>query len=497
MSERFTPEELRSRPIMGTWSIEGAKDEYPGFLYLKDDNLRLTLYLTIVGSTPFDVVARTDPRLVPFVPPNQPTLHGQTKAAGYVTLFNCAQLNYQSSNQLSPPQARVELTLQPTQAWIGGGFVSAEKPYCELSFRAPGLHNILSTLHIDHEFLMDSKPKRKSATRKLKKLTGAHQAFLVHQHAQSKARVVRARKSYEIALATSISQSSSSTDGITIQTSDSVSIQSEGANLAELMGIAFDVEQFLSLLCVGPFRGKQITVRLDNFQEAELLWSLGKPVGQEPFRLMPHQMLVPLGRHSDLAKQALERWFDASEPTQLARWLIFDALFNEASSTAKFLSVAQAWEIAGREESKVAPYDRRKFKKVCTQINKIICDELGASAAKRLLELLRSSNREGFANFVKHMTDKLPEPALKAVCQDVPTFVSTVVSVRNVLTHMQGSKKMPFENASYLSLFLTFKLIVLFCIYACVSMGLPLDNLVMMLANNAAARAACRPLPVI
>jgi hypothetical protein len=90
------------------------------------------------------------------------------------------------------------------------------------------------------------------------------------------------------------------------------------------------------------------------------------------------------------------------------------------------------------------------------------------------------------------MTGKL---ALNQVCQDVPAFVSAVVRVRNVLTHMQGIKKMPIEVASYLSLFLTFKLIVLFCIHACVAMGLPLDNLGMMLANNSMARAACRPLP--
>jgi len=177
--------------------------------------------------------------------------------------------------------------------------------------------------------------------------------------------------------------------------------------------------------------------------------------------------------------------------------LIFEALLIEESSTAKFLSVAQAWEIVGREESKAAPYDKGKFKKVCEEINKIIKYQLGEDAAKRMLELLRSSNRESFANFIQNMTGKLPELALNQVCQDVPAFVSAVVRVRNVLTHMQGIKKMPIEVASYLSLFLTFKLIVLFCIHACVAMGLPLDNLGMMLANNSMARSACRPLPVV
>ena len=119
MPKAITLDRPKSRPIIGTWSISGGAEEYPGFLYLEDGNLNLTLYLTVVGNTPFDILQQTDPRFTPFAPPNQPTLHGQTKAAGRVTLFNCAQLNKQSSMKLNPPEARVELTLRPVQAWFG------------------------------------------------------------------------------------------------------------------------------------------------------------------------------------------------------------------------------------------------------------------------------------------------------------------------------------------------------------------------------------------
>jgi len=60
---------------------------------------------------------------------------------------------------------------------------------------------------------------------------------------------------------------------------------------------------------------------------------------------------------------------------------------------------------------------------------------------------------------------------------------------------MEGKKSLSIETASYLSIFLAYKLIVLFCIYDCVMLGLPLDNLPMTLANNKTARAALRPLP--
>jgi ApeA N-terminal domain 1 len=121
MPEPFTFDQLASHPIMGTWSVEDCNEEYSGFLYRDGDNLHLTLYFT--GSRPFDLDKPGDHQLAVFAPPNQPTVRGRTKT-GNVTLFNCAQIGYQSSNQLNPPQARVELTLRPAQAWIGGGFVS-------------------------------------------------------------------------------------------------------------------------------------------------------------------------------------------------------------------------------------------------------------------------------------------------------------------------------------------------------------------------------------
>ena len=491
MSEPITPEQLKSHPIMGTWSIAGTADKYPGFLHLADGDL--TLKLDLSGGPPFN--QQTDPRFIPFAPPNQPTLHGETKA-GRVTLFNCAQSSHQSSNRLDSPEARVELILRPVQAWCGGGFVDAREHYKGLRFRAPGLHNILTTIHIDRQFLVKSKPGQRSPTHQLKKITGANQAFLVYQHPPPVAEIVRNQKRYAVMIASSVSHDASSTEGISINTSDFVIIQSEGAFLAELMTVAAEVEHFLCLLCIGPVRGERITLDLGGGKSAERLWQLGKPAERTTFTIMPHEILVLLGAAPGLAKQAIEKWFEANDAMRLARWLIVDALFTEDYSTAKFLSVAQAWEIAGREESNVAPYNKTKFKEMRKVIEKIIKEKLGDDAAKRMLQLISSSNRESFLDFVKNVTGKLPQPALNLICGDVSEFVRTIGNVRNVLTHMEGKKKMSIEKADRLSLFLTYKLLVLFCIHVCVVMDLPLGNLPMMLRSNRMARVASRPLPV-
>jgi hypothetical protein len=149
----------------------------------------------------------------------------------------------------------------------------------------------------------------------------------------------------------------------------------------------------------------------------------------------------------------------------------------------------------GRDKVGEAPYDKQQYQKACKAARVALEAHLDAAAAKRLYDLGRSSNRKSFGDMVRAIIGEIPPLAVQVLCPDVDGFITAVVKVRNVLTHMEGKKKLPIENASYLSLFLTYKLIVLFCIYDCVALGLPLNNLATMLANNEMARAATRPLP--
>jgi hypothetical protein len=494
MTQMLSLAELLAHPLMGMWSVDGGDQEHAGVLSFDAGVVYLTLYFAIDGNAVMGSGWRTDPALVLFLAPNQPTVHGRTKA-GQVTLFNCAELNYQSTNRLSPPSTQIELTLRPTQAWIGDGFVKPEQTYKELSFEASGLHNVLSTVRVDHQFLVKSTRKHKSVTHRLKVLTGAQQAFLVYDHERPHAVATNLGKQYNIVFSSTVAQSHSATGGSSFATTDEVLIGSEGASLPELMSVSYQLEQFLSIMCLGPFRATRLRVRLDIVHTAQLLWTLGRAQKAVSFVSMPHQILVPLGQHPQLASRAIETWFKASNIRRLARWLIFESLFEETTSTAKFLSIAQAWEIIGREEDKSALYDRKLFKKACDAAAKAIKAHLGSNAADRLVQLLRSSNRQSFATFVKNITGKVPALALSEICGDVEQFVSFVVKTRNVLTHMQGNKKFSLEMASYFSLFLTYKLTALFCIHECTSLGLPLDNLAGMLANNEMARFARRPLP--
>ncbi len=491
MVQTIFVEELSGNPVLGRWKISETATEYPGYLSYVDGELRLVLFLTIDGPHSF---IYDDRAISPFAPPNQPTIHGDTRSAGKVTLIGCSILNHVGTRQFAPPLSTIELTLRPTQGWTGNTFLSPSATYRELKLHAPGLHSVLATSAVEHISLQG--PPKDEKERAIKTATGAVEAYLVRQSESPKARITHKSKDYQVHFSSSYSVGHSNLDGPSLTTNDFIHIEATASTPAELQDVAYEVEQFLSILCLGPFRGTQLTISESPIHEVKLLWKLGTHRARGHLRSMPHQVLGSLGKDPPRAAKALEKWFGANDPTRLSRWLIFDALFEDVSSASKFLAVAQAWEIIGRQNGKVPPHNKAAFRAACRDVRQILERTLGPAASERLTNLLRSSNKQSLADLIAATLAHLPSPVAAAICGDQATFIKTVVAVRNVLTHMQGNRKLSINRASYLSMFLTFKLMVLFCIYTCVELDLPLDDLQVVLANNTLASYATRPLPL-
>lgn len=116
------------------------------------------------------------------------------------------------------------------------------------------------------------------------------------------------------------------------------------------MAVKNEIEQFLSILCVGKFVGQGTTVqRSVSDTGAELLWQLGQDEDVQTVKRLPHQVLTTLGQRPELTEAAITRWFEASEQRRIARGLVSDTLSEITFSNARFLALAQAWEIIGRE----------------------------------------------------------------------------------------------------------------------------------------------------
>jgi hypothetical protein len=477
-------------PILGTWRIKGHQHAYPGIVTLQDSKLTLRLYIELNDPTfRFARNITQHPVLAPFCWPNRPTILGDTNQAGKVTLLQCVESHHQATVQ--PEKSRVELCLLISEAWAGADFIDPSESYQEISFVTPGLHNILSQTDVKPEW-----PKRAQGDRPEQEVHPIpDQAFLIYHGQKPSIEIRNADKTFRITFSTSIKYKSSSTDGVQFGTVDFVRIGTDGATPEEMVEVVRQVEQFISLLCLGPFGCGSIALQFGITSTAELIWSLSRERNRTAFTRMPHETLLQMGRDASPVMAALRGWFQASESTQQARWLIFDALFEETSSTAKFLSVVLAWEIIGRDETSLGSHDKQLYAEACDAARIALEKSLDASTAARLHQLLKSSNRKSLTDFLKTIISKMPPQAVSLICGDTDVFVGLVVKVRNILTHMQEKKDLSIEKASRLSIYLTYKLIALFCIHYAITLGLPTDNLATLLANNEYCRAALRPLP--
>ncbi len=111
--------------------------------------------------------------------------------------------------------------------------------------------------------------------------------------------------------------------------------------------------------------------------------------------------------------------------------------------------------------------------------------------------MLKSNNQPGFRKLVEECLKAAPQYAVSKLCGDPTKFAKVVSNARNLLTHLnfEDAEKDDLHRASRVSLYLTYKMTVLFCILEAQWLRIPLDNLAMMLENNHMAIGAKRPIP--
>jgi len=478
------------------WSVEGCANQHAGVLAYEDTRLQLKLF--IEGATSQGKEWR-HPTLDALRPPNQTTCIGLTSRAGQVTLLRCAQTHLNASFKPSDGSARIELTLVPTQAWSGSALVDPTGSYTSLSFTAAGLHNILANARVQPELFLQSETALDNTLRQqLRATTQADDAYLVYKSRTPTATISHRGKELEIQFSTSISESHSSNTGINVRSRDTIHISAPSATIDELLAVKYEIEQFLSILCVGKFVAQNITVQRSTFDMgAILLWQLGQDDDVETVERLPHQVLATLGQQPDLTEAAIRRWFEASEQRRVARGLVYDTLGENTFSNARFLALAQAWEIIGRELSTYLKHEKSLFTKACDEAGEALQKHLAPETAERLKRMLKSNNQPNFRTLVDECLKTAPPYAVSKLCGDATKFARSVSNTRNLLTHFdfEDGRQDDLYRAFRVSLHLTYKLTVLFCILEAQWLRLPLNNLPMMLANNTMAIGATRSIP--
>jgi hypothetical protein len=487
---------ILAEPLLGVWRVADCADQHAGVLAIEDAQLQLKLY--IQGAT-HDGKEYHHPTLDAVRAPKQTMCTGFTRRAGRATLLGCAQTHLSASVKLAEGSALIELTLVPTQAWSGSALLDPTASYVGLSFTAAGLHNILANARVVPELFLNAETTLNNALRQqLRAATQADDAYLIYKSRTPKATINHRGKEFEIELSTSISESHSSHAGINVQSQDTIHISAPSATIDELMAVKYEIEQFLTILCVGKFVAQSITVQRSTFDTgAELIWQLGRDEDVQTVERLPHQVLTTLGQRPELTETAITRWFEASDQRRIARGLVCDTLSENTFSNARFLALAQAWEIIGRELSTHLKHEKSLFTKACDEAAAVLQKYLGPDTAGRLWGLLKSNNQPGFRKLVEECLKAAPQYAVSKLCDDATTFAKVVSDTRNLLTHFdfEDDEKEDLYRAFRVSVYLTYKMTVLFCILEAQWLRIPLDNLPMMLESNHMAIGAKRPIP--
>jgi hypothetical protein len=207
-----------------------------------------------------------------------------------------------------------------------------------------------------------------------------------------------------------------------------------------------------------------------------LAWSLGDPVDllfQPP---MQHQILIDFADQSIL-RSACSNWFNASDVVQLSRWLFCRALKETADGLGRFIGVAQAMEVLGRELSPrakiVTPAVRRKAAALIDDV--LRKEQIDEKYTKRIADLMSNSNAASFPDVLRDMMQPLVDRLFPAEADNVQAFCKLVAGTRNDIVHMNDDRtrlEAAFKRAPKLS----FKMCWWYALIQADLTGLPLDT---------------------
>jgi hypothetical protein len=245
-------------------------------------------------------------------------------------------------------------------------------------------------------------------------------------------------------------------------------------------------EEFFSLFLLQSFRFKGFLVfRGDN--PSRLAWQDGR---DEPdFRLpMPHQALFKIADSRSLAN-ALARWFDCTGDKSIAHWLFCRALSETSGGAARFVAIAQAFEVYGRTLKLSQPAPKEALKRALDGIKSCLaCTGLPESYVERVMNMIRSSNKASFQDVMRELIRQATMGNLMVNDAEITTFCRRVSKLRNDLVHVNGADKASLSNAQLEASIVGRKLTFWSAVLATRNLGLRPADMGTMMRNNRFAR---------
>ena len=282
-------------------------------------------------------------------------------------------------------------------------------------------------------------------------------------------------------------ESMSATEGHSVQTTVNIALRApQPTSISEAIQYLARIEEIFSTFSIEAFTFQFEQYRTREHETVTLIWRLGenRSLFVAPMR---HQILINLQDEQTL-RAVCKKWFLASLTVGLSRWLFVRALRETDDGLARFVSVAQAFEVLGRELGPHSSMPKSEMKRAVQLIKDVLSGNFDNGFISRILQLIQSSNKSSYRDVLHHMIGEAATKYPNYNDGDIREFCKAVSDTRNAVVHMtdddKGKLTDAFRKVGKLSLQLCFWYAV--CQANQMQVNIPEINL--FLANNRNAR---------
>jgi ApeA N-terminal domain 1 len=485
MSTIDTVRRFRSlaEPISTVWHLDNLTAV--GVLSLRDRKPELKLIVELDQVKLLQTKQLKHPWLDATKPPAMPRILAPISNFGVLTLDNCVQVNVRTSNNYGSRTSHCEIYLQPNRIWLGDPGPPETKPIQNISlldfrlggfFRFPGFDSYMVSAENHVELF--------------KELGQPEEVWAFKPHRGEP--ITFGKTGFKFRQAVRCAHGMSHTKGYNYNTVSLLTLEPPpNTDRQTCEDIVHQFRDLLTVLSFEDFEFEAETYASEAHGNSTLLWAIGDR-GKAFDPPMGHQILADL-HEPQILQLACDRWFEASEVVRLSRWLFCKAVRETDDGLARFISIAQALEVLGRELAPSSKIVNRamRLKAIAAIKSALEGAEIPSGYATRLVENAQNSNSTKYADALLEMMQPV-EPVIVPVAKlsypDEVTcladFAKLVSSTRNALVHMTSDKRQDLEVAFVRVPKLS--LLIGFC-YAIIQanmLGLPLSKAHEFLLNN-------------
>lgn len=426
-----------SRPLTTLWSF-GDVQAY-GTLTWIDGTPRLTLVLEVEDHLAQSGEDADLPILRATNPPIQPTVLGKVPRFGTVSLERCFQHNISISHDFQNSRALYQIELLPAAVWIGspidavdGHIIQAVISDTRLVgfFGSPGM----TTYHRfdpEHEKIFESLD---------------HPDTIWTVHSPDSKRFELGTTGWLLSVTSDVLRNFSATEGFGLRSTINLRLNAPTASrINDTEQFVYRVAQILSTFSIERFSFQFERYLTNNCEEIAVVWRLGekRSLFHAP---MHHQILIDL-RDEGTFKAVCKGWFSSTEVITLSRWLFVKAIEESDDGLARFIAVAQAFEVIGRELGPNDKLPKKALSKVVDLVREALHKHSLDSLVDRISNLIQSSNKSSFRDTLYHMLVGLASQYALGSESDVRNFAKNVADTRNSVVHMNDSDNKKLNDA--------------------------------------------------